>query len=107
MSIAVGDTIPDVQVMTSGPTRPTHVQTGEVLGSGKVVLGANSALYTNSILYIGNAVLDLNGYNQTIGGIGPDTYNGTVINNGAGAGQSVFHLHVHILGGRTFHWPPG
>jgi autotransporter-associated beta strand protein len=52
-------------------------------GSGKVVLGANSALYTNSILYIGNAVLDLNGYNQTIGGIGPDTYNGTVINNGA------------------------
>jgi len=31
----------------------------------------------------------------------------TVINNGAGAGQSVFHLHVHVLGGRPFHWPPG
>ena len=31
----------------------------------------------------------------------------TVINNGAGAGQSVFHLHVHVLGGRVFHWPPG
>jgi len=30
-----------------------------------------------------------------------------VINNGAGAGQSVFHLHVHILGGRSFTWPPG
>lgn len=30
-----------------------------------------------------------------------------VINNGAGAGQSVFHLHVHVLGGRTFGWPPG
>jgi len=30
-----------------------------------------------------------------------------VINNGAGAGQSVFHLHVHILGGRALHWPPG
>jgi histidine triad (HIT) family protein len=30
-----------------------------------------------------------------------------VINNGAGAGQSVFHLHVHVLGGRTLNWPPG
>lgn len=31
----------------------------------------------------------------------------TVINNGSGAGQSVYHLHVHLLGGRVFHWPPG
>jgi len=30
-----------------------------------------------------------------------------VVNNGAGAGQSVFHLHLHILGGRPFTWPPG
>jgi histidine triad (HIT) family protein len=31
----------------------------------------------------------------------------TVLNNGSGAGQSVFHLHLHVLGGRTFRWPPG
>lgn len=31
----------------------------------------------------------------------------TVINTGAGAGQAVFHLHVHIMGGRPFTWPPG
>ena len=31
----------------------------------------------------------------------------TVINNGAWAGQSVAHLHVHVMGGRVFHWPPG
>ncbi|OGW34076.1 MAG: histidine triad nucleotide-binding protein [Nitrospirae bacterium GWD2_57_9] len=30
-----------------------------------------------------------------------------VINNGAGAGQSVFHIHLHILSGRRFSWPPG
>ena len=30
-----------------------------------------------------------------------------VINCGAQAGQSVWHLHVHLLGGRAFHWPPG
>ena len=30
-----------------------------------------------------------------------------VNNSGAGAGQSVFHLHIHILGGRPFSWPPG
>lgn len=30
-----------------------------------------------------------------------------VINNGAKAGQTVFHLHMHILAGREFGWPPG
>ena len=31
----------------------------------------------------------------------------TVLNVGPKAGQSVFHLHVHLLGGRDLHWPPG
>ncbi len=31
----------------------------------------------------------------------------TVINSGAEAGQTVFHLHVHLIGGRPLAWPPG
>ena len=30
-----------------------------------------------------------------------------VMNNGADAGQTVFHIHLHVLGGRTMNWPPG
>jgi len=30
-----------------------------------------------------------------------------IINNGEDAGQTVFHLHIHILAGRNFAWPPG
>ena len=30
-----------------------------------------------------------------------------VFNNGADAGQTVFHIHMHVLGGRSFGWPPG
>jgi histidine triad (HIT) family protein len=31
----------------------------------------------------------------------------TVVNTGANAGQTVFHLHVHVMGGRRMTWPPG
>jgi histidine triad (HIT) family protein len=31
----------------------------------------------------------------------------TLINSGAEAGQTVFHLHVHVIGGRPLGWPPG
>lgn len=30
-----------------------------------------------------------------------------VINNGEGVGQSVFHLHAHVISGRAMSWPPG
>jgi len=30
-----------------------------------------------------------------------------VCNHGPDGGQTVFHLHIHILGGRSLHWPPG
>ncbi|XP_010638092.1 histidine triad nucleotide-binding protein 1 [Fukomys damarensis] len=30
-----------------------------------------------------------------------------VVNEGADGGQSVYHVHLHVLGGRQMHWPPG
>ncbi|MDX6695783.1 MAG: histidine triad family protein [Blastocatellia bacterium] len=40
------------------------------------------------------------------GGLSESGYR-TLINTGEGVGQSVFHLHVHVLGGRAMNWPPG
>jgi len=37
---------------------------------------------------------------------GLDAYR-VIINDGTGAGQTVFHLHLHLLAGRAFSWPPG
>ena len=37
---------------------------------------------------------------------GLDSYR-MVFNTGADAGQTVFHTHLHVLGGRSFQWPPG
>ena len=39
-------------------------------------------------------------------GLADDGYR-VVINTNAGAGQTVFHIHAHILGGRPLGWPPG
>ena len=40
------------------------------------------------------------------GGLAESGYR-VAMNCGAGAGQSVFHLHLHLLGGRKLSWPPG
>jgi len=46
VSIAVGDTIPDIRIMTTGADGSTHVQTADVLGTGKVVLFAVPGAFT-------------------------------------------------------------
>lgn len=45
--------------------------------------------------------------NQIANTLALDTGYRVVINNGPDACQSVYHLHVHLLGGRGFSWPPG
>ena len=39
-------------------------------------------------------------------GLASDGYR-TVVNTGPNAGQTVFHIHLHLLGGRKLGWPPG
>jgi histidine triad (HIT) family protein len=51
-------------------------------------------LFLNAKKIADDLGLDRNGYRM-------------VINNGAGAGQTVFHIHLHLLSGRHFVWPPG
>ena len=52
-----------------------------------------------SIYSIANRLAKKNGLDQTGFRV--------VVNCGAEAGQSVFHIHYHLLGGRPFKWPPG
>ena len=48
----------------------------------------------------------MNAVRETAKKLGLSDYR-TVINTGAQAGQTVFHIHVHLLAGRAFNWPPG
>ena len=52
-----------------------------------------------SIYSIANRLAKNNGLDQTGFRV--------VVNCGVEAGQSVFHIHYHLLGGRSFKWPPG
>jgi histidine triad (HIT) family protein len=48
----------------------------------------------------------LAGIRRTAGVLGLEQFR-TVFNTGAEVGQSVFHVHAHVLGGRPMGWPPG
>jgi len=81
------------------PQAPTHVllipkQEIDKLSSAE---GADQALLGHLMLAAAKVARQL--------GVG-DAFR-LVVNNGAAAGQSVFHLHLHILAGRTLRWPPG
>ena len=81
------------------PQAPTHVlliPKKEIARLGDAT-AEDEALLGHMIIAAGRIARDL--------GVG-DAFR-LVVNNGADAGQSVFHLHMHILAGRGFKWPPG
>jgi histidine triad (HIT) family protein len=89
-----------VVIRDINPQAPTHVlviprEHMESLDEA----GAGDELLLGHLLRVGARVANQAGLEES-------GYR-TVINTGAGAGQSVFHVHVHVLGGRRMNWPPG
>jgi len=81
------------------PQAPTHVL---VIPKKEIPRLADANAGDQALL--GNLLLAANHVAQQLG-VG-DAFR-LVVNNGAEVGQSVFHLHLHILSGRRFRWPPG
>lgn len=81
------------------PQAPTHV----LLVPKKEIDMLSSATAEDQAL-LGHMMLAAGKVARQVGA--GDTFR-LVVNNGAGAGQSVFHLHLHILSGRELRWPPG
>ncbi len=80
------------------PQAPTHVLLIPTLHTENAVgIARNSATMTADLFLAADQIAKergLNGYR-------------TVFNTGEAAGQSVFHAHLHLLGGRAMTWPPG
>jgi histidine triad (HIT) family protein len=73
--------IPKQHIATTNDIRPEQAEL-----AGKLILAAQKIAHDEGIAE--------SGYR-------------TVLNCNAGAGQSVFHIHLHLLGGRPMGWPPG
>jgi histidine triad (HIT) family protein len=80
------------------PKAPTHV-----LVIPKTHVARLSRATGEQAALLGACLVAVTGIARTLS---LDSYR-VVVNDGAEAGQSVFHLHLHLLGGRTFAWPPG
>ena len=81
------------------PQAPTHV-----LLVPKKEIGMLSSATAEDQALLGHMMLAAGKVARQLGA--GDTFR-LVVNNGEQAGQSVFHLHLHILAGRRMRWPPG
>jgi histidine triad (HIT) family protein len=80
------------------PVAPTHV-----LVIPRKPLETLSAAEPSDEALLGHLLLVAN---RVAAAAGIENYR-VVINNGAGSGQTVFHLHLHLIAGRALTWPPG
>jgi len=82
------------------PVAPTHV-----LVIPKKPLAMLSDATADDAALLGQVMLGVNAVADALGLV--DGGFRVVINNGANAGQTVFHLHAHVIAGRPMSWPPG
>lgn len=82
------------------PQAPVHV-----LFVPKEAVANTDALADDQAELVGRVVLAARAYARQIG-IAASGYRMVMNTNGDG-GQTVYHLHLHLLGGRPMHWPPG
>ena len=82
------------------PQAPHHV-----LVIPKIEIPTINDLTAENIHYVGELFLAAKVIAQQLG-VNEKGYR-VVMNCNADAGQTVFHLHLHFLAGRTLHWPPG
>jgi len=82
------------------PQAPTHV----LIVPRKVIVNVAHAT-PDDALRMGKVLLAAGEVARQLGV--DETGYRLVFNNGAGAGQTVFHMHCHLLAGRAFSWPPG
>jgi len=81
------------------PQAPTHViVVPREHHANAAEMGTNAAALAGDVLAAAGAIAAAEGVT--------DGYR-LVFNTGAGAGQTVFHVHCHVLGGRPLTWPPG
>ncbi|HEX6871116.1 MAG TPA: histidine triad nucleotide-binding protein [Micromonosporaceae bacterium] len=82
------------------PQAPTHVVVvPKAHHPDAAALAAADPTLTADLLHAGGEV-------ARIDGIAESGYR-FIFNTGSGAGQTVFHAHLHVLGGRPMGWPPG
>jgi histidine triad (HIT) family protein len=82
------------------PVAPTHF----LVIPKKHIVGVHEATAADTEL-VGRVVLAARNVAEELG-LADGGYR-LVVNQGADAGQSVFHLHCHVMGGRRMAWPPG
>jgi histidine triad (HIT) family protein len=82
------------------PVAPVHA----LVVPKKHIVGIHDATSEEGVL-LGQVLLAARDVAEQLG-LAPEGYR-LVINQGLNAGQSVFHLHCHVMGGRPMAWPPG